>query len=156
MKGKTYAVQFHYLTQGFSLKHRTALKAFILNLLKEEGKEADTLNYIFCDDEYLLGINRQYLNHDTYTDIVTFELSEKGEPLVSDIYISVERVKANAQTFGTNFTHELHRVIFHGALHLSGYKDKNKEQAKLMRSKEEEYLNRYFVPRNTVSQRNKT
>ena len=156
MKGKTDDIQFHYLTQGFSLKHRTALKAFILDLFEREGKEVDTLNYIFCDDEYLLGINQQYLNHDTYTDIVTFELSGKGEPVISDIYISVERVRANAGTFGTSFTHELHRVIFHGALHLSGYKDKSKEQAKLMRSKEEEYLNRYFVPRDTVSRRNMT
>jgi probable rRNA maturation factor len=144
MKGKTNAIQFHFLTKGFTLKHRTALKSFILELIEGEGKEPDTLNYIFCDDEYLLGINQQYLNHDTYTDIVTFELSEKGEPLVSDIYISVERVKANAQAFGTSFTHELHRVIFHGALHLCGYKDKNKEQAVQMRRKEEEYLQKYF------------
>jgi probable rRNA maturation factor len=144
MTPDTSDIQFHFLTSGFTLKHRTTLKVFILELLNREGKEADTINYIFCTDEYLLQINREYLNHDTYTDIVTFELSEKGEPLVSDIYISAERVRANAQAFGTSFTHELHRVIFHGALHLCGYKDKNKEQARVMRAKEEEYLDKYF------------
>ena len=149
MKGKTDDIQFHYLTQGFSLKQRTTLKAFILDLFEREGKEVDTLNYIFCDDEYLLGINQQYLNHDTYTDIVTFELSGKGEPVVSDIYISVERVRANAGTFGTSFTHELHRVIFHGALHLCGFKDKTQTQVKEMRRAEEDCLTNYFVSRGT-------
>jgi probable rRNA maturation factor len=144
MKANTEDIQFHYLTKGFTLKNRRALKAFLLQLIEGEGKELDTLNYIFCDDAYLLQINKEYLNHDTYTDIVTFELSQKGEPLVSDIYISVERVRANAQTFKTTFTHELHRVIFHGALHLCGYKDKKKEEAKVMRGKEEEYLEKYF------------
>lgn len=144
MAANTDAIHFHFLTGGFTLKHRTRLKAFILELFKREGKEADTINYIFCDDEYLLQINREYLDHDTYTDIVTFELSEKGEDLLSDIYISVERVRANAETFGTSFTRELHRVIFHGALHLSGYKDKKKEDAQRMRAKEEENLERYF------------
>lgn len=144
MTAITNAIHFHFLTKGFTLRDRTRLKGFIGELFRREGKEADTINYIFCDDEYLLGINREYLNHDTYTDIVTFELSEKGEDLLSDIYISVDRVRANAETFGTSFTRELHRVIFHGALHLSGYKDKKKEDAKRMREKEEEYLGRYF------------
>jgi probable rRNA maturation factor len=144
MTTNTHAIHFHFLTKGFTLKHRTALKGAILDLLRREGKEADTLNYIFCDDAYLLEINQQYLNHDTYTDIVTFELSEKGEALLSDIYISVERVRANAETFGTSFTRELHRVIFHGALHLCGYKDKKKEEAQRMREKEEESLRRYL------------
>src|SRR5215203_2068236 len=149
MKGKTHAIQFHFLTQSVTLKNRTTLKAFILELIKGEGKEADTLNYIFCSDEYLLGINQQYLNRYTYTDIITFELSNRGEPLISDIYISIDRVKANARTFSTTFTRELHRVIFHGTLHLCGYKDKNKVQEKVMREKEEEYLGKYFVPRDT-------
>lgn len=144
MTAMTHSIHFHFLTKGFTLKNRTALKRFILELFRREGKEADTINYIFCDDAYLLQINKEYLDHDTYTDIVTFELSEKGEDLLSDIYISVERVRANAETFGTSFTHELHRVIFHGALHLSGYKDKKKEEAQQMRAKEEEYLRRYF------------
>lgn len=144
MAANTDAIHFHFLTGGFTLKHRTRLKAFLLDLFQREGKEADSINYIFCDDEYLLQINREYLDHDTYTDIVTFELSEKEEGLLSDIYISVERVRANAATFGTSFTRELHRVIFHGALHLSGYKDKKKEDAQRMRAKEEENLELYF------------
>jgi rRNA maturation RNase YbeY len=144
MTANTDAIHFHFLTKGFTLKNRTPLKAFLLDLFRREGKEADTINYIFCDDEYLLQINKEYLDHDTYTDIVTFELSEKGEDLLSDIYISVERVRANAEIFGTSFTRELHRVIFHGALHLSGYKDKKKEDAQRMREKEEENLERYF------------
>lgn len=94
-------------------------------------------------------MNKQYLNHDTLTDIITFELSPKETPLTSDIYISIDRIKENAKDFHTSFTNELHRVIFHGALHLSGYKDKTKEQAQLMRSKEEEYLKKYLVPRGT-------
>jgi probable rRNA maturation factor len=144
MTANTNALHFHFLTKGFTLKNRTRLKAFVLDLFRREGKGADTINYIFCDDEYLLQINKEYLDHDTYTDIVTFELSEKGEDLLSDIYISVDRVRANAETFGTSFTRELHRVIFHGALHLSGYKDKKKEDAQQMREKEEEYLKLYF------------
>ena len=144
MKAKTDDIQFHYLTKSFTLRDRNALKAFILKLIEGEGKEVDTLNYIFCDDAYLLQINKEYLNHDTYTDIVTFELSEKGEPLVSDIYISVERVRANAESFETSFTRELHRVIFHGVLHLCGYKDKKKEEAAEMRRMEEDCLQLYF------------
>lgn len=144
MTAYTDIIQFHFLTKSFTLKHRTALKTFIGELLRREGREADTINYIFCTDAYLLEINQQYLNHDTYTDIVTFELQEEGEPLLSDIYISIDRVRENARSFGVAFNRELHRVIFHGALHLCGFKDKNQEQAQEMRAKEEEYLGRYF------------
>jgi rRNA maturation RNase YbeY len=94
-------------------------------------------------------LNKTHLNHDTYTDIITFELSPKNEALIADIYISVERVKENAQSFTTSFQKELHRVIFHGALHLCGYKDKSKKQSQLMRFKEEENLILYFVSRET-------
>ena len=144
MTQKRDKVHFHYLTPRFHFTQRTSLKDFLVSLFKKEGTDIDAVNYIFCDDAYLLEINQQYLNHDTYTDIVTFELQERGEPVLSDIYISIDRVKANAQTFKTSFTHELHRVIFHGALHLCGYKDKKKDQAQQMRTMEELYLNRYF------------
>ena len=142
-------IKFHFLSERFHFDNRTDLKAFLLKQLKSEGKVVEAINYIFCTDKYLLQMNKEYLKHDTYTDIITFELSPKGHPLLSDIYISVERVGDNAQQFNTSFKTELHRVIFHGALHLAGYKDKNKEQAQVMRQKEELYLNKYLVPRGT-------
>lgn len=149
MRTKQPSIYFHFLYKNFKLEHRTDLKSFIAQLFKKEGKKADTINYIFCDDNYLLEINKTFLNHDTLTDIITFPTSEKGEPISSDIFISIERVKENAQTFKTAFNEELHRVIFHGALHLCGYKDKNKAQAQEMRAMEEKYLQLYFVPRGT-------
>ena len=149
MDNKSDVVKFNFLLPNVQLKNRTFLKAFVVKLFKEEGFELDTVNYIFCSDEYLLDINKQYLNHDTYTDIVTFSLAEPGQPIVSDIFISVDRVADNAQQFGKSFVNELHRVVFHGALHLCGYKDKSKKDAVLMRAKEDYYLNQYFVPRET-------
>src|ERR1044072_2271279 len=110
-------VRFHFLTEGFSLKNRGRLKQFLVELCRKEGQKIEAINYIFCDDQYLLDINKTYLKHDTYTDIVTFQLSEPGKPLLADIYISIERVKENAGNFQVSFRSELHRVIFHGALH---------------------------------------
>jgi rRNA maturation RNase YbeY len=137
-------LRFHFLTEGFSLKNRGRLKQFLVELCRKEGQTVEAINYIFCDDQYLLEINKTYLKHDTYTDIVTFQLSGKGEPLLADIYISIERVKENARNFNVSFRSELHRVIFHGALHLCGYKDKNKEQSAEMRRKENEWLEKFF------------
>ncbi|MCW3075025.1 MAG: ybeY [Flaviaesturariibacter sp.] len=137
-------IRFHYLEISFAFRNRTRLKIFLLERLQKEGFAVDAINYVFCTDAYLLEINKDYLKHNTYTDIVTFPLSPKGAPLLSDIYISIDRVRENAETFQTSFVKELHRVVFHGALHLSGYVDKTKEQAKIMRIKEEEYLRLYF------------
>jgi probable rRNA maturation factor len=137
-------VRFHFLTEGFSLKNRGRLKQFLLELCRREGQRVEAINYIFCDDQYLLQINQAYLQHDTYTDIVTFQLSGKGEPLLADIYISIERVKENAGNFKVSFRSELHRVIFHGALHLCGYRDKSKAQAAEMRRRENECLHEYL------------
>ena len=148
-KTDTGKIKFHFLSGRFHFDNRTQLKTYLLKQLKKEGKAVEAINYIFCDDRYLLEMNQQYLKHDTYTDIITFELSPKGQPLLSDIYISIERVADNAKHYKTSFNTELHRVIFHGALHLAGYKDKNKEQAQIMREKEESYLRNYFVPRGT-------
>ena len=149
-KAATDKIRFHFLTQPFHFTNRTRLKAFLLVQMKREGKSVELLNYIFCNDSYLLNVNQQYLNHDNYTDIIRFEHSPKDNPLISDIYISVERVKENAQLFNTTFTRELHRVIFHGALHLCGYKDKARKQSQQMRSKEEALLTGYFVSRGTA------
>ena len=137
-------IHFHFLAAPFSFKERTALKKFIAEIFKKEGKKLDSINYIFCSEKYLLKLNQQYLSHDTFTDIITFEYSDRGSPVLSDIYISTERVRANAKLFGTSFNTELHRVIFHGALHLCGYKDKKESQRKIMREKENHYLYEYF------------
>lgn len=123
---------------------------FLKRLCMKEGKQVDTINFIFCTDQYLLELNKKHLNHDTLTDIITFEYNPPGQALLSDIYISIERVRENALVFKTSFSRELHRVIFHGVLHLCGYKDKKPEESKLMRFKEEEYLQKWFVPRGTV------
>ncbi|MFL5808607.1 MAG: rRNA maturation RNase YbeY [Flavisolibacter sp.] len=136
-------VTFHYVDVSFYFPKRTQLKSFLLQQLRKEGRKVEALNYVFCTDEYLLTMNQQYLQHDTLTDIITFELSPKAQPLVADIYISVERVRENALTFRTSFKDEILRVIFHGALHLSGYKDKTSADTQLMRKKEEEYLGIY-------------
>ena len=145
-------IAFHYLVPPFYFPNRGEVKSFLLRQLRKEGKEVEAINYVFCDDAYLLEINKQYLNHDTFTDIITFELSPKSQPLVADVYISVERVKENAAVYKTGFLRELHRVIFHGALHLSGFKDKTEDQSMKMRQKEEEYLQQFF-PRGTFRDR---
>lgn len=102
------------------------------------------LTYIFCSDEHLLGINQQFLKHNTYTDIITFDLGEYDDEVIGEIYISVDRVADNAAKFGVDYNDELHRVIFHGALHLCGYKDKTEADRKEMRRKEDLCLKQYF------------
>ena len=140
------AIHFHQADQSTVLKNKIRLKQFLASIVQDFRKNhrIDTINYIFCSDEYLLSINQVYLQHDTYTDIITFDLSNNKTEIVSDIYISIDRVKENAQKFNSNMEHELHRVLFHGILHLCGLKDKSKQDAALMRSKEEYYLNTYF------------
>lgn len=140
---QTARIQFHFL-QSASLTNRTLVKEVIRHLFKKEKKSLDKLTYIFCSDEYLLQINRQYLNHNYYTDIITFDLSENNSPVTGEIYISVDRVKENAQVFKSTFQLELLRVIFHGALHLCGYKDKSKADQAAMRKAEDKYL-RYYL-----------
>lgn len=136
-------IQFHYLERTFYLPSRTALKAFILYLFKKEGLKVEAINYIFCSDQYLLKINKDFLDHNTYTDIITFQYTPPKRPAQSDIYISIDRVRENARLYHTSFLQELYRVIFHGALHLCGYKDKADRDVKLMRSKEDFYLKQY-------------
>lgn len=136
-------VQFHWLDQSFSLRDRNPLKLFIQSLFRREKKSLESLNYIFCTDKYLLNINQQFLKHDFYTDIISFDLSA-GPATIGEIYISIDRVRDNATRLGTPLTEELHRVIFHGALHLCGYKDKSKADQVLMRRKEDQALALYF------------
>jgi len=137
-------VHFHFLKGANSLSNRTRLKSFIVSLFKKEGIKLENIDYIFCSDDYLLEINRQHLQHDYYTDIITFELSNPGEPVNAEVYISIDRVKDNARQFNTALKEEIHRVIFHGALHLCGYKDKKSKDQELMRKMENKYLGLYF------------
>ncbi len=116
------------------------MKKWLKASIEKEGFKLGELNFIFCSDEYLLGINQQYLNHDTYTDIITFDNSDKEKLIVSDIFISIERVKENALTFKTNEFDEVCRIMIHGTLHLLGYKDKGKTAKALMTQKEDEHL----------------
>ncbi len=126
-----------------SLKDRAKLKKFIEAAFRKEKKKLKSLNYIFCDDEELLQINRQYLKHDYYTDIITFELSNKGEPVEGEVYISIDRVKDNSQMLKEPVKQELHRVIFHGVLHLCGYKDKSEQEKKKMRRMEDTLISEF-------------
>lgn len=136
-------VFFHYILP-FRLKETKKLKSFIAQIFQTEKKALSRLDYIFCNDEYLLGINQNFLNHNHYTDIITFELADKKKPTTGEVYISIERVKENTANYGSTFKEELLRVIFHGALHLCGYKDKHKNDTKLMREKEQFYISKYL------------
>lgn len=136
-------VCFFYETRPFKLTQRSQLKSFIETLFRKEGKSLASLNYIFCTDKKLLEINRQYLQHDFYTDIISFDLSA-DKAVTGEIYISIDRVKENARNLGVTFRSELHRVIFHGALHLCGYRDKKKEEIAEMRRREDYWLKKYF------------
>lgn len=134
------AINFFEEDIAFKLKNKTAVRKWITDTVATEGFELEELNYIFCSDSYLLQINQQYLDHDTYTDIVTFDNSEEEGVIVSDIFISIDRIRENAAKFGVTNVHELHRVMIHGALHLLGYKDKSAADKKKMTSKEDFYL----------------
>jgi rRNA maturation RNase YbeY len=125
---------------SFKLKNKTAVKQWVKSTIEAEGYKLKELNYIFCSDEYLLKINQQYLDHDTYTDIVTFDNSEKDGIIEGDIFISIDRIRENAVKFSSGEINELHRVIIHGALHLLGYLDKTAEKKKIMTAKEDHYL----------------
>jgi rRNA maturation RNase YbeY len=124
------------------------LKEALKNLATEEGKVLKDLSIVFTDDKYLLEVNKQYLNHDYFTDVITFDYSSFPE-LSGDVMISLDRVKDNAQSLNQSFELEFYRVVFHGVLHLCGYKDKTEADTKLMRSKEDFYINR-FVSRETI------
>ncbi len=132
-------ISFSSVEITYNLKNKLKVKNWVKYILETEGKSAGDITYVFCNDEYLLGMNEKYLKHDTLTDIITFDYSEKGK-LSGDIFISIERVKENAGSFNTTLNQELGRVMAHGVLHLSGYKDKSPEDKKMMRSKEDFYL----------------
>ena len=121
---------------NIKIKNKLAIKKWLKNTVELEKKKLGELNYIFCSDDYLHEMNVSYLQHDTLTDIITFDNSETESLIVGDIFISVDRVKENAAKFEVEFADELHRVMVHGALHLLGYKDKKKAEKEKMREKE--------------------
>jgi len=131
-------ISFNYETE-FKIENEKSFEDWILKTIKSEGKELGEINYIFCDDEYLHKINVDYLNHDTLTDIISFDYSD-AHTIAGDIFISVERVKENADEYSVSFDTELKRVMAHGILHYCGYKDKTEEDTKIMRTKEEEKI----------------
>ena len=136
-------IQFNYLAPVPELKNKTQLKTFLITMAKAEAKRIDEIRYIFCSDKYLLNINRQFLNHDYFTDIISFEMNLPKEPINGEIYISIDRVRDNARKLGESVRNELYRVIFHGMLHFCGFKDKLKKDYKQMKLKEDFYLKRY-------------
>ena len=135
-------IQFCTEDITFSLQEKLKHKAWLNEVAKQEGKKILELSYVFCSDDYLLQINQSYLNHDTLTDIVTFDNSEDPKKIEGDIFISIDRVKENGEKLGTSET-ELERVMVHGLLHLLGYKDKKKEDKEVMTEKEDFYIKQY-------------
>jgi probable rRNA maturation factor len=135
----TELISFNNIDLNFTLKQKKHIRSWIQQSIQKESKKLSFISYNFCSDKYLLKINKKYLSHNDYTDIITFDLCE-GKDISGDIYISIERVKENAKTNFTGFHVELCRVLIHGVLHLCGYKDKSDKDAKKMRSKEDFYL----------------
>ena len=136
-------INYNYET-NFSIDSEEGYSDWICRVINSEGKLCSELSYIFCDDTYLLEINKEYLNHNTYTDIITFDYSTPNS-ISGDLFISIERVKDNAQKFGISELEELRRVMVHGVLHLLGYKDKEESEIAEMRIKEEEKLKMFHV-----------
>ncbi|MDC3261022.1 rRNA maturation RNase YbeY [Winogradskyella sp.] len=133
-------ISFNYEIE-FNLQEEADVSNWISNLIKEEDCREGEINYVFCSDDYLHKINIDFLNHDTLTDIISFDYTV-GKELHGDIYISIDRVKDNAKDFNVQFKDELARVMAHGVLHYCGYKDKSEEDVKIMRSKEDYYLSK--------------
>jgi probable rRNA maturation factor len=136
-------INFNYETD-FILDNEEVFASWLSNVILSENKKEGEINYIFCDDEYLHKINLEYLNHDTLTDIISFDYS-MGNELNGDIFVSIERVKDNANDFKVSFEDELRRVLVHGLLHYCGYKDKSIEDETMMRSKEDEKTAMFHV-----------
>lgn len=136
-------IVFHFLKKDFALNERNRIRRWLKEIASSESKVLGQIDIIFCSDDDLLEMNKSHLNHNYFTDIITFNYSEKDNMLSGDIYISIDRVKDNANKFETDFLDELRRVIVHGMLHLIGYNDTTDEEKLIMRGKEDHYLNIY-------------
>jgi rRNA maturation RNase YbeY len=132
------AISFTSQISSFSLKKKSAVKSLLLSLVRKERKKAGDISFTFCNDAFLLALNKKFLKHNTLTDIITFQYPD--ETLSAEIFISIERVRENAGKFGVSFENELNRVMIHGVLHLCGYKDKTGTAKKAMRRREDHYL----------------
>jgi probable rRNA maturation factor len=139
-------ISFNYEID-FNLENETEYSSWISKVIISESKNEGEINYIFCDDNYLLELNQEYLDHDTLTDIISFDYSI-GNELHGDVFISIERVRENAEEFNVSFLEELKRVMAHGVLHYCGYKDKNEKDEFIMRQKEEEKMAMFHVKHN--------
>jgi probable rRNA maturation factor len=126
----------------FRLLYQDGLRKWITGVISQKKFKIEEINYIFCSDKYLIQLNKKFLDHNFYTDIITFDNSSEKKKISADIFISIDSVKTNAQKFGSSFKDELHRVMIHGALHLLGYKDKTEKDQRAMRSKENEMLSK--------------
>lgn len=137
-------INFYFHDIKYPIKDRKGLKKAIEYIFRKEKAKLHNLDYVFCSDDFLLGINKKFLKHDYFTDIITFDLPTVKNQIVGEVYISIERVVDNAKTLKIPIRTEFCRVIFHGALHLCGYSDKTKKEIEIMRRKEEEYLTHYI------------
>ena len=133
-------IHFHFEDISFQLSHKKALRTWLFECAKAENQNINQLNYIFCSDNYLLEINKKYLQHDFFTDVISFDYAEDDDNITGDIFISYERIKENAGDFSIPLKDELHRVVIHGLLHLLGYSDKTTVQKATMKGKEDFYL----------------
>lgn len=136
-------INFHYEDIDFSIKESNLFHEWLTQIISVNKVELEVINYIFCSDDYLLNINRTYLNHDYYTDIISFPYREAPEPIQGDVFISIDRVRENANINQVNFENELLRVMAHGLLHFIGYTDKSEEEQAIMRKKEDEMMALY-------------
>lgn len=144
MAQKATSIYFHFLSGSFYLPKRLDIKKFLTGIFKHYSKKVESVNYIFCTDEYLLSLNREYLAHDYYTDIITFELNQANEPVRADVYISIDSARNNAELYTVPVVQEIMRLLIHGALHLCGQKDKSKRDFQQMKALEETYLHKWF------------
>ncbi|MBS1589886.1 MAG: rRNA maturation RNase YbeY [Bacteroidetes bacterium] len=146
------AVRYFEQDVSAKLKDKRKLSQFLLQIIRQKRPDLKTidLTYIFCNDTFLLDLNQRFLNHDTLTDIITFDMSENNHSLLSEIYISVERIAENARKFENAYLKELHRIIFHGTLHLCGFKDKTPNEKAIMTQEENHCLSQYFQPHENV------
>ena len=137
----------HFFSSGVNsgLKNKPALRKFIESIFKNEGIYLNSISYIFCTDKNVREINKKYLHHDFYTDVITFDLSSDNNKVMAEVYISIDRIRDNAEKLGVTKKSELHRVLFHAALHLCGYNDKTKKDIQIMRKKEDALLARFFA-----------
>lgn len=136
-------VFFHYTEKRIRIRNTKKIKRFIPEIFKGQELILSRVDYIFCSDKYLLQINKKFLLHDYYTDIITFSLNKAGEPIIGEVYISLELVKENAKEYNVLIMDEILRIIFHGALHLSGFRDKKRVEKKKMTEREDFFLRRF-------------